>query len=133
MRRDYKGLQGITKNGGGCGLVGLTQFSTLWPVLLRFARNKDPHSLEVSPHLLPSAGSLLKLTGQICWSNFFHYHLLSGIPAILTHTFNMHVFFLLSISNAKSQLLYACFFLVALLSITVVASPLKLAPRPLGV
>ncbi|KAJ3901163.1 hypothetical protein F5879DRAFT_992191 [Lentinula edodes] len=44
----------------------------------------------------------------------------------------MHVFFLLSISNAKSQLLYACFFLVALLSITVVASPLKLAPRPLA-
>ncbi|GAW01494.1 coproporphyrinogen iii oxidase [Lentinula edodes] len=77
----------------------------IYRYLLRFARNKDPHSLEVSPHLLPSAGSLLKFTGQICWSNFFHYHLLSGIPAILTHTFSI---------------------------ITVVASPLKLAPRPLA-
>ena len=41
MTRD---LQGITKNGGGCDLVGfanieLTKFFTLWPVLLRFARN----------------------------------------------------------------------------------------------
>ncbi|KAJ3861338.1 hypothetical protein EV359DRAFT_66568 [Lentinula novae-zelandiae] len=44
----------------------------------------------------------------------------------------MHVFFVLSPSNAKRQLLYAYFLLVAVLSVTVFAAPLKLAPRPLA-
>ncbi|KAJ4465301.1 hypothetical protein C8J55DRAFT_261711 [Lentinula edodes] len=44
----------------------------------------------------------------------------------------MHMFFFLSPSNARSQLLYAYFLLIAVLSVTVVAAPLKLAPRPLA-
>ncbi|KAJ3917551.1 hypothetical protein F5877DRAFT_79845 [Lentinula edodes] len=44
----------------------------------------------------------------------------------------MHMFFLLPPSNARSQLLYAFFLLVAVLSVTVAAAPLKLAPRPLA-
>ncbi|KAJ3865417.1 hypothetical protein EV359DRAFT_63153 [Lentinula novae-zelandiae] len=44
----------------------------------------------------------------------------------------MHMFFLLSSFNAKSQLLYAYFLLVAVLSVTVVAAPSKVATPPLA-
>ncbi|KAJ3889854.1 hypothetical protein GG344DRAFT_78378 [Lentinula edodes] len=44
----------------------------------------------------------------------------------------MHIFFLLSSFNAKSQLLYVYFLLVAVLSVTVVAAPSKVVPQPLA-
>lgn len=53
--------------------------------------------------------------------------------AVLSHTFDMHMHILLSPFNAKSQLLYAYFLLVAVLSVTVVAAPSKVATPPLGV
>ncbi|KAJ3854852.1 hypothetical protein EV368DRAFT_80189 [Lentinula lateritia] len=93
---------------------------------------KFPHLLEPRTLHVFRLTSPLQLAGRWEVPSVVVTNRYQSSNTVLSHTFDMHMCFLLSPFNAKSQLLYAYFLLVAVLSVTVVAAPSKLAPQPLA-